>query len=75
MKWQDYIERNPQVMLGKPVFRGTRLTVEFVLQRLGEGATAEELLSEYDGLRQEHLQSAQAYAACLLRNEDLVFQA
>ena len=37
MNWQDYIERDPEVMLGKPVFKGTRLTVEFVLERLGQG--------------------------------------
>ena len=36
MNWQDYIERDPEVMLGKPVFKGTRLTVEFVLERLGQ---------------------------------------
>jgi uncharacterized protein (DUF433 family) len=44
MNWQHYVERNPEVILGKPVFKGTRLTVEFVLERLGEGASAEELM-------------------------------
>ena len=44
MNWQDYIERDPEVILGKPVFKGTRLIVEFVLERLGQGASVEELV-------------------------------
>ena len=46
MNWQDYIERNADVMMGKPVLAGTRITVEFVLERLGQGATPEELAPE-----------------------------
>jgi uncharacterized protein (DUF433 family) len=74
MSWQDYIERDPEVMLGKPVFKGTRLTVEFVLERLGQGASVEELLESYIGLRPEHIRAAQAYAACVLRHDELVYQ-
>lgn len=74
MNWQDYIERDPEVMLGKPVFRGTRLTVEFILERLGQGASVEELLESYVGLRPEHIRAAQAYAASVLRHDDLVYQ-
>ena len=36
LRWQDFIEERKEVMLGKPVFKGTRLTVEFVLERLKE---------------------------------------
>lgn len=39
VNWQDHIEVVPDVAAGKPVFKGTRITVEFVLERLGEGAT------------------------------------
>ncbi len=74
MNWQEHIERNPEVMLGKPVFKGTRLTVEFVLERLGQGAALEELLKEYVGLRPEHIRAAQAYAASVLRHDELVYQ-
>jgi uncharacterized protein (DUF433 family) len=72
MNWQDYIERDPEVMLGKPVFKGTRLTVEFILERLGQGALIEELLEGYVGLQPEHTRAAQAYAASVLRHDDLV---
>ena len=54
------IEIDPKVMVGKPVIKGTRLTVEFILGLLAHGATVEEILQEYDGLTQEDIQ------ACLL---------
>jgi uncharacterized protein (DUF433 family) len=44
IKWQDYIEEQKVVMMGKPVFKGTRLTVEHVLNELGTGMSYEELL-------------------------------
>jgi len=61
--WKQYIERNPQVMLGKPVLKGTRITVEFVLERMAQGATVKELVDNYGGLRAEHIPAALAYAA------------
>lgn len=74
MNWQDYIERDPDIMLGKPVFKGTRLTVEFILERLGQGASVEELLDGYVGLRIEHIRAAQSYAASVLRHDEVVYQ-
>ena len=73
MNWRDHIERKPGVMLGKPVFKGTRLTVEFVLERLGQGATEAELLASHPTLRAEHLRAAQAYAADALKADEVVF--
>jgi uncharacterized protein (DUF433 family) len=63
MNDQDLLERitlNPKVMVGKPVIRGTRLTVEFILNLLAHGATIEEILDEYDGLAPDDIK------ACLL---------
>jgi len=74
MNWLDYIERDPDVTLGKPVFKDTRLTVEFILERLGQGATIEELLEAYVGLRPEHIRAANAYAVAVLRHDDAVYQ-
>jgi uncharacterized protein (DUF433 family) len=51
---------NPKVMVGKPVIKGTRLTVEYILNLLAHGATVTEILEEYKGLVQEDIQ------ACLL---------
>ncbi len=73
MNWQDYIEVRPGVALGKPVFKGTRLTVEFILERLGDGAAVDELVQNYVGLTPEHVRAASAYAAAVLRRDELVW--
>ena len=59
----ERIEINPAVMLGKPVIRGTRITVELILRRLAEGATEAELLEDYPHLATEHIRTAMAYGA------------
>ena len=72
MDWQDYIERTPGVMTGKPIFKGTRLTVEFLLERLAAGDGVETLLEQYSALKPEHVPAALAYAAAVVRRDDLV---
>jgi len=57
------IEINPDVMLGKPVNRGTRIPVELILRKLGEGATEADLMDAYPRLTQEDIRAALAYAA------------
>ncbi|GIW41161.1 MAG: hypothetical protein KatS3mg076_1738 [Candidatus Binatia bacterium] len=57
-------------MLGKPVIRGTRLTVELILRKLAEGATEAELLDAYPNLRAEDIRAAMAYAADTLAHEE-----
>ena len=57
------IEINPKVMMGKPVIRGTRLTVELILRKLGEGATEEELLDAHPNLSRDDIHAAMIYAA------------
>ena len=56
------IEINPKVMLGKPVIRGTRITVELILRKLSEGATEPDLMDAYPRLAQEDIRAAAAYA-------------
>ncbi len=56
----------PRVMAGKPVIRGTRLTVEFVLNRLGHAASAADLLREYPGLAAEDLHACMLFASLSL---------
>lgn len=63
MTEQQLLERitlSPKVMIGKPVIRGTRLTVEYILNLLAHGSTTTEILEEYQGLKPEDIQ------ACLL---------
>ncbi len=59
----DRIEINPKVILGKPVIRGTRILVELILRKLGEGAKEGELLEAYPRLTKEDIQAAIRYAA------------
>ena len=61
MTIEDRIEINPKIMMGKPVIRGTRITVELILRKLGEGATEVELLKAYPGLKTEDIQVAKRY--------------
>ena len=72
MDWQTYVERRPDVMLGKPVIKGTRLTVELLLERLGDAWSASDLLEAYPDLRPEHLLAAQSYAAAYLALDESV---
>ena len=70
----EHIEINPQVMLGKPVIRGTRIPVELILRKLGEGATEAELLDAHPRLRHADIQAALAYAADSLAHETILLQ-
>jgi uncharacterized protein (DUF433 family) len=58
MVWQDYIEERPDVMMGRPVFKGTRITVEHVLAELGRGMDEAELLAGYPRLTEDHIRAA-----------------
>lgn len=61
-----------EVMLGKPVIRGTRLTVELLLRKLAEGATPADLLQMYPQLEAADVQAALEYAAALLSQEEII---
>jgi uncharacterized protein (DUF433 family) len=66
------IAQDPKIMMGKPVVRGTRITVELILRKLGEGWSVETLLAEYPGLAQDDVLAAQAFAADYLASERTV---
>ena len=74
IKWQDFIEERKDVMLGKPVFKGTRLTVEHVLRELGTGMSPDELFDNYPNLKSEHIQAALGFAADMLAMDQVIFQ-
>ncbi len=70
----DRIEINPDVMLGKPVIRGTRITIELILRKLSEGLSEAELLDAYPRLTRADIQAALAYAADTLSHEMILLQ-
>jgi uncharacterized protein (DUF433 family) len=61
MNWKDYIVADAAVLGGKPAVKGTRISVEFIIQRLAQGWTERELLENYPRLTAEHLQAVFAY--------------
>jgi len=68
----QYIDFNPQVLNGKPYVRGTRLSVEFILELVASGATREEILKAYPQLKTKALEEALKYAAQAVKNEILL---
>jgi uncharacterized protein (DUF433 family) len=75
MKEQQLLERislNPKVLAGKPVIKGTRLSVEYILGLLAQGATQAEILDEYEGLTPEDLQACFLFATKALRETDFM---
>jgi uncharacterized protein (DUF433 family) len=62
------ITLNPKVMIGKPVIRGTRLTVEYILNLLAHGATEEEIVEEYQGVTREDIQACLLFATKSLQD-------
>ena len=63
MCWRDRIERKPEVLTGKPVIKDTRISVEFVLERLGDGWTMDEMLGGYPGISREDLLACLSFAS------------
>ncbi|WP_448583704.1 DUF433 domain-containing protein [Thermocrinis sp.] len=68
----ERIDVNPKVMVGKPVIKGTRLTVHYILSLLASGMTVDEILSEYDGLEREDTLACLAFAAEALERTEFV---
>ncbi|HEY6231347.1 MAG TPA: DUF433 domain-containing protein [Pyrinomonadaceae bacterium] len=68
----DRIAVDPKVMAGKPVIKGTRLTVEFILSRLAHGASKEEILDEYEGLQSEDIQACFLFATRFLGDTEFM---
>ena len=73
MKWQDFIHQDPKVLGGKPVFIGTRISVEMILEEMGAGDGEAEILKSYPHLTAGHIRAALAFAAESLRRDETVF--
>ena len=73
LNWQDYIEERKEVMMGKPVFKGTRLTVEHILRELGSGMSQDESLAGYPQLTPEHLRAAMLFSAALISMDQSIY--
>lgn len=72
MNYTEYLESRSDVMLGKPVVKGTRITVELILRMLSEGASEDDIVIAYPHLQSIHIKAALAYASDAVGNEMLI---
>jgi len=69
MEWQDRIELNPEVLAGKPVVKGTRLAVEFIVDLLAQGWAEDAIVDNYPGLTRDDIKACLAYASAALHDQ------
>jgi uncharacterized protein (DUF433 family) len=69
MDWQDRITIDPIILVGKPVIKGTRIAVEFVINLLAQGWSQAEILRNYPGLKHEDILACLKYAGETLQSE------
>jgi uncharacterized protein (DUF433 family) len=72
MDWREHIHSDPHILGGKPVFKGTRFSVERVLKLMGAGWDYPRIAEEYPGVLPEHLNAAAAFAAHMMEDESYV---
>jgi uncharacterized protein (DUF433 family) len=69
MTWHDRITLDPKILVGKPIIKGTRIAVEFVVDLLARGWTVERIVREYDPITTEDVLACLAYASDVLKSE------
>ena len=72
MDWQDYITADPNILVGKPIIKGTRLSAEQILERMADGWSQHDLLNAYPKLTPEAIQAVCALSLELLREERFI---
>ncbi len=72
MDYKNRISVNPNIMLGKPCIKGTRITVELIIKRMSEGATVNDLITGYPNLTEKDVRAALAYSADVISREALI---
>ena len=72
MNWRDYIDRNPEVLGGRPKIKGTRISVELILERLGDDWTVDQLIEAYPHITREQIKACLTYAAESLSTDEVV---
>ena len=70
--WKEHVVVDPQVLVGKPVIKGTRISVELILDRLADGWSVDDILTSYPNLKRDDVQAALAFAAELFKDDTFV---
>ncbi len=71
--WTEYIDSNPDVLLGKPIVKGTRISVDFILGLFSQGWSVEQVLSNYPNLSKQSIQAVFSYASDALQTENFFY--
>jgi uncharacterized protein (DUF433 family) len=72
MDWKEHITVNPDILVGKPIIKGTRISVELLLDRFADGWSYDEILAAYPHISREQVQAAVAFAAELFKEDRFV---
>ena len=72
MNWKDRIEVNPDVLVGKPIIKGTRISVELIMDRMAVGWTMENVRAAYPHISREDVLAALSFASELFKEESFV---
>jgi uncharacterized protein (DUF433 family) len=72
MNWKDRIEVNPEVLVSKPIIKGTRISVELIMDRMADGWTIEDVLASYPHISREDVLAALSFASELFKEETFV---
>ena len=72
MYYKEYIERNPDIMMGKPIIKGTRITVELIMRKLAEGYNIDDILKSYPHLTKKQIFATLEYVADMIANEEIL---
>jgi len=67
--WQKYITSDPKILYGKPIIKGTRISVDLIIEKLACGETIEQILESYPNIKKEIVFACLAYAAESIKNE------
>jgi uncharacterized protein (DUF433 family) len=70
--YRSYIDADPKIMLGKPKIKGTRITVELILQKLADGYTSEDIVDMYPHLNSTSVLASISYAAAIVASETMI---
>lgn len=71
MDFENSIEINPKILMGKPVIKGTRISVELILEKLAAGETEKDIIQVHPYLTLENIKAALAFAAQSLKGEKI----
>ena len=69
MNWKERITIDPKILVGKPIIRGTRMAVEFIVELLAEGWTHEQIIANYPQLSDDDIQASLHYASEMMKQE------